>query len=253
MPTQPWLENVYEFRFDVDYTFSFYNRVANALGSDKHSSRDNQIFLGLGFTPSEYWDTDVQLELAATTRQSFNWRSAAGQIRYLWLDDVVGDPVSLVTGLRVRGVNSQSLKDISCPYPAAFNLDLNVAVGKEWSRWSFWRFHTYCLAALGFSNKGPPWTYLYFSFQGNQEDRRQWELFGRGYFGFGRKNVVNVDHFHSYALIHHQSVDAGFAYKFLFTSWGTLTFEYAHRFYAHAFPESANYFTVRYHLPFSVF
>jgi hypothetical protein len=253
LPKEPWLGDVYESFFDASYTFDFYRRVADGVPGNRHSSNDNQFLFGLGFTPKETWDVYAEFELAQTTRQSFNWRSGALQARYQWLNDIVGDPVTLTTGLSVRGVNHKSIKDISCPYAAEFNLELNLAAGKEWSKEGYWVFRTYGFGALGIAQRGSPWLRFFYSFMTNQEDRHQFELFTRGEFGFGSKHFLPVNHFDGYATIYHQSVDIGADYRYLFDIWGSLKFEYAYRVYAKAYPAGVNYFTIWYNLPFSFF
>ena len=55
-----------------------------------------------------------------------NWaaRSGAIQARYGLLDDIAGDPVSLVIGLILRGATHHFLRDVSTPYAAEFNAEL---------------------------------------------------------------------------------------------------------------------------------
>jgi hypothetical protein len=253
LPKKPWFGNVYEFFFDAEYTFDYYRHVANAKHGTRHHSNDNQFIFGLGFTPSESWDMALEAEVSDTTRQSWNLRSVAAQLRYLLWDDIIGDPISLVTGLSIRGVHHSSLRDISCPYPAEANLELNVSLGKEWSRGPYWITRTFAFGTAGIANHGSPWTRFFAAFECNWNDKHQLHLFTRGDFGFGHRNTVNVEHFHGYASIHHKSVDVGIGYARHFLIWGKLTFDYAHRVYAHAYPERVNYFTIWYHLPFSFF
>lgn len=252
LPQKPWFGNIYEFFFDGSYTYSFYNHVANGRPGTHHHSRDNTLFLGVGFTPSPSWDAYAEAEVARTTRQEFNWRSFALQGRYLFFDDIIGDPLSLVAGLSMRGVHHLSLRDISCPYAAEFNLEANLSAGKEWSCGPFWDIRTYGYGLVGIAQRGAPWTRLFFSFEGNYQNHQRYQLFANGYFGFGGKNFVPVDHFHGYANIHHQSIDLGFAYSYHHDIWGTLTLEYGYRPFSHAYPARESVFTLRYHLPFSV-
>ena len=70
--------------------------------------------------------------LPATSKETFNFRSAAWQARYLWLDDIVGDPISFATGASVRVTSTTSLKDVSCPYHGNVDFEVNFALGKEW-------------------------------------------------------------------------------------------------------------------------
>jgi hypothetical protein len=249
---EPWFDNVYEFHAIPAYTFSWYNKVQNGTPS-RHVSRDSLVDLGLLFTPAEYWSIDLEAELVRTAVQNFSFRSAAIQSRYLWLDDLRGDPVGLTFGFDVRGVGHKSLTDVSCPYNAPWNFQLTSAVGKEWSQGPNWLYRPYLFFAVGFGNHGSPWIQFRPTFQANINNKHQFELFGFGYFGFGGRDVVEVNHFHGYAHIRHQSLDFGLVYRYVFDVWGTLSLGYTTRAYAHCFPEFVNAFTLKYDLGFSVF
>ncbi len=253
LPQEPWLGDIYEFFFDGSYTFSYWRRVADAVQGPHHRSNDNNIFLGIGFTGSDNWDVDLEVEFAKTTELSFNWQSLAGQWRYLWLNDVIGDPVSLITGISLRGVHHRNLKDISCPYAAEVNLEGHLSVGKEHSCGPLWCFRGWAFGAVGIANRGSPWTRLQATFEVNRQDKHQFDLFSRADFGFGRRHKINIDHFNGYASIRTRSVEVGAGYRYLFEIWGELRFEYVRRVYAKAAPDGINYFTVWYHLPFSIF
>jgi hypothetical protein len=253
LPQEPWLGDPYQFFLDASYTFSYWRRVADAVQGPHHRSNDNNIFLGLGFTGLDTWDADLEVEFAKTTELAFNWQSIAGQFRYLWFNDVVGDSVSLTTGLSMRGVHHRNLKDISCPYAAEFNTELHVAVGKEHSCGPLWCYRGWGLWAVGIANRGAPWTRYLAVFEVNREDKHQFDLFSRGDFGFGNKHKINIDHFNGYASIHTQNIEVGAGYRYLFEIWGELRFEYARRVYAKAAPSGINYFTIWYHLPFFPF
>lgn len=253
LETKPWLGNVYGFDFESAFTYSRYRKVEGASKQLKGASNDYDIFLDLGFTPAAAVDVRAEIEFAETPRQPFNWRSAAMQARYQWLDDISGDPVSLTTGFNFRGVPKHSLRDVSCPYASSANFELTVSIGKEWSVGPEWVMRTYGYATVGMANRGFPWTQELLMWQFNWQDVHALFLFAEGDFGFGDKQHVNVKHFHGWANIQHSSIDIGAAYRYRINIWGTITFSYAHRVFAHNFPEQVNFFTIAYFLPFSLF
>jgi hypothetical protein len=250
---EPWLGDFWEFELDSAYTLSRYHTVSKAKKPLKHPANDHLIYIDLGVAPSVSWAVDVDFELVDTPRRPFGFQSAALQYRYQWLDDISGDPLSVTTGLSFREVFSKSVRDINCPYHSYANAEINLSLGKEWADPPFWKYRSYLFTALGMANRGSPWARARFVWGYNHKDQQQWELFAEGYFGFGQKQEVNIDHFHGYASIRHQSIDAGIAYRYFFTLWGSLGLEYAYRLYAHSFPAHVNFFTVRYQLPFSLF
>lgn len=253
VPLEPWFGNVYEFEFDADYSYSRFRKVDHAKPQLSHPFNANALFLGVGMTASEWWDANIEFELADTTSNEPSFRSGALQIRHLWLDDILGDFASLSSGVLMRGVTHYSLKDLSCPYHGEFDIELNSAIGKEWSKWAFWRWRTFAFAALGIANRGAGWAKAYVAVQGNHRDVHQYEFFVDGYFGFGSHTTVNTRHFHGYGSIDHQSIDVGVRYRYEMRLWGTWSVAYSYRPYASSYPAHVNCLMLSYHLPFSLF
>lgn len=248
---EPWLDDLWEFQFIPDFSYSYYPRVNHGVGHFSPSN-DQLLSLGLGATVTESLATDLEIGFAHTPRER-GFQSGAVQGRLLWLDDIIGDPISLTTGLSFRGVMHHWLSDVSCPYHGEFNAELNTAIGKEWSQDAFWYLHLFGFGALGMANRGLPWARASLFFEVNQQDRQQWEFSAESYFGFGVRQEVFVNHFHGYGSIHHQCIDLGFAYSYLFDFWGKLSVGYKYRVFAHSFPEHMQTFILRYQLPFSLF
>ena len=247
----PWLGNLMEFEFDAAYTYSRFTHVQNASPQLKHPSNNQFLDFALGFTPLETLDVQLEMEFAHTPRQAWGYQSTIAQVRQLWLDDVMGDPISLVFGVSVREVSSRSLKDVSCPYHARVNYEGNLAIGKEWSEDWYWQMRTYAYGAFGVGNKGSPWITSILAVEGNYEDRHQGKLFAEGYFGLGGRNHVDPHHFHGWGKYHHQSIDIGIRYRYLTQIWGNFSISYAYRVWAHTYPEHVNTILLRYELPFS--
>ena len=250
---KPWFHNTWEFIFTSSYSYGRFNSVQNGRPQLKKPFNENLVSFDLEFSPSPNWDFDTDIEFAATTAESLGVRSGAIQARYLWLDDVLGDPVSLTTGLSIRGVSGRSLRDISCPYHFHLNFEAHAAVGKEWDQRFDWQMRVYGLGAIGMANSGYPWTRAFGMVEGNIQCKHRLGLFTEGYFGFGHHKQVRTKRFNGYADIRHRSIDAGIQYTYVFEIWGQLSLAYAHRFYARSFPEKVNFFTLSYTLPFSLF
>ncbi len=253
LEVKPWIGNPYEFRLLGNYTHSHFNKVDNASPGLDRPSNDQLVLLGLGFTPGNTWDTDFNIEFVNTPRQSWGFRSAAVQLRRLWLDDILSDPISLTTGLNLRAVSQHSLKDVSSPYHSAFDMEMNMAMGKEWHKQAFWTHRIFAFGGLGIGNTGSPWTRAYAAFQANKSNRFRYELFSEGYWGFGPQKTIDINAFDGYGHIRHKSVDVGVACSYVSELRGGLSFRYAHRVYAESFPANTNFYMVVYDLPFSYF
>ena len=112
---------------------------------------------------------------------------------------------------------------------------------------------TYGFATLGQANRGYPWTHELFVWQYNLEDTHRFTLFAEGDFGFGNKHHVNVKRFDGWGKYQHQSIDLGLSYGYKVGVFGIFTASYAHRVFAHNYPEHVNFFTLSYCIPFSLF
>lgn len=251
--TKPWLGDTYAFQLDAAFIYDRYKKVQGAAVQLKHPSNDKLYTLGLGFTVSDTVDLQAEVEFAATPRQPFGWRSVALQGRYLWLNDIKGDPCSVITAINVREVSGHSVRDVSSPYHYYFNAELSSSIGKEWSSKGWWTICTYGLGAIGTANRGSPWLKYMGVFEANIYDAHRFLFDVESYFGLGSKKHVDVDRFHGWARVHHQSIDLGAAYAYHMQIWGTLGVKYAYRVFAKSFPEHVNFITFFYHLPFSLF
>lgn len=253
LETKPWFGEVYEFSFDTAFTYGRYRFVENALKQPSSPTNTYLLSLDLGFTGSETWDLQCETELARTPRQPFGWRSVALQGRYRWFDDVAGDPVSVVTGMNLRAVSPHSVRDVSSPYASYLNLEFTASLGKEWSRRGIWTLHTYGFASVGMANQGAAWTSEMLVATWNFSNTHRLTLLGLGYFGFGRREKVNIEDFHGWGKTSHQSIDVSLGYGYHLPLWGTLELFYAYRVFARNFPERLHSITLAYHLPFSLF
>lgn len=253
LEVSPWFGNIWEFNFQSDYTYYRFSHVQNGHPKIKHAWNNQLLNFSIEVPLKETFDVELEIEFTDTPKESWGFRSFAGQFRYLFLDDVAGDPVSLMAGINIRGVSQRALRDITTPYHAAANFELNVAAGKEWSQMQYWKIRSFAFGALGIANRGSLWIRGLAAFEGNYKDNHQYQLFANSYWGFGSNRDVNIDHFHGYARIHHQSIDLGAGYSYLFDIWGALNFTYTFRVFAHSFPEYVNFFALSYRLPFSFF
>lgn len=250
---KPWFGRFLEFDFSAQYNYSFFKKVDHALKQLKNTSNDHVLASGLQLCAPETWHWEAELEFANTPRSSWGYRSFALQIRKLWLDDVSYDPVSVSTGFVFRDVSTRMLHDISTPYHARENFEFHTAIGKEWSRGCYWYFRTFALVAIGQASRGLPWFRADLTFWGNYKKCHQWRLYGKSYFGLGRKKIVNISDFNGWANFRHKSIDLGMRYRYLMGIYGSLSFDYIHRIYARSFPEHVNFFIFTYKLPFCLF
>ncbi len=248
---QPWFGSVYEFHFLGGYAFSRFDQVAGGTPQLTKPFNSNVVYLGLDFTPAPVWAVDVDMQFADTTQMSFNFRTAAGQVRYLWLDDLVGDAISLSTGGNFRATSSHALHDISCPSRTNLDFELNLALGKEFEANPSWLFRLWGFGAVGQGISGSPWVRAIAAIETNILEQHKLGIFAEGNNGFGSRRHVDINDFDGYAKIRYKSIDLAFRYGYRLGVWGTIRAEYAHRFLAKAYPENVNTWAISYLLPFS--
>ena len=251
LEVQPWFGDVYEFHFLGSYAYSRFNKVQNGMPQLTSPFNSNVAYLGLDFSPSPEWSLDGDIQFADTTQQNFNFRTVALQARYLWLDDIVGDPISFATGGSVRFTNSNSLHDVSCPSHANADFEFNFSLGREYEANDSWRFRTWGYGAVGHANRGSPWVRAIVSIETNYEDLHKWAIYADGINGYGRHARVNTDHFNGYAKMRNKSIDLGIRYGYRIGVYGTVRFEYMRRVLAMSSPQNVNAFIFSYLLPFS--
>ncbi len=249
---QPWFGDVYEFHFLGSYAYSRFHSFQDSRPRFNSLFQSHLLYFGLDFSPSPVWSIDTDIQFADTTQMTFNFRTAAIQARYLWLDDIVGDPISLATGVSVRVTPSYALHDVSCPSHGNADFELNFSLGKEFEASDYWLFRAWCYGAVGHANRGAPWVRATAAIETNIDDRHKWAIFANGINGYGRHVHVDVDHFFGYARVREKCIDLGIRYGYRTGVWGTLRFEYIRRVLAKSAPQRVNTFAISYLLPFSL-
>lgn len=250
---EPWYTTVGEFQFRPTYIYRHYPSVSQGKNPTSYHSHDHLIDLNLGIQFWSNWEVQIESDFSNTRKLNWGTQRFGLQLRYLLLDDVVGDLVSLSLGLQSYYVPTRNLRDISSPYHAQGNIELGAAIGKEIDKTYNWLFRFWGFAGIGIANRGAPWIRPLLAAEMKFKQRHLFKVFSGGYFGFGHRHKIAIDYFKGYAKVAHRSVDLGLNYTYLFKIWGTLGFQYAYRPYAHSFPQHASTFRIEYRLPFSLF
>ncbi len=248
----PWYQTVGEFQFRPAYSYSYYPSVSQATNPSSYHSHDQLIALNLGAQFWPNWDVQLESDFSQTRRLNWGTERVGLQLRYLFLDDVAGDPVSMSFNLQSYFVPTRNMRDVSSPYHAQGNIELGAAVGKEIDQTFDWLFRFWGFLGVGMANRGYPWVRPLLMAEMKVQSAHKLKIFTEGYVGFGHRHRVNIDHFNGYGKIAHRSIDLGLSYTYLFRIWGALGVQYGFRVYAHSFPQHASTFKVEYRLPFSL-
>ena len=247
----PWFSNIGEFQLRSTYSYRYYPQMSQSQTS--YHSNDHLIDLNLGLTFLPSWEAQLESDFSDIQKLSWGAERLGAQIRYLMLNDVAGDPVSLTIGGQLFYVPSRNLRDVSCPYHAEGNLELGVGMGKELGGVYHWLYRLHGFFGIGTGNRGSPWLHPSLSVEMKYGRPHKFQLTADGSFGLGKQSLVFVDRFHGYAKIKHRSVDLSLGYSYHFKIWGSLEMQCVYRLYAYACPERVGMFTMSYHFPFSIF
>jgi hypothetical protein len=251
LEVQPWFGDVYEFHLLAGFSYSYFDRVSHGTPELQDTFYSRVTYAGLEFSPGPAWDIDIDTQVADTTKERFGWRESGIQIRYLWSDDIVGDPITFVTGASARFISTSALHDVSSAYHGNVDFELSGAFGKEWDPSDLVRFRFWGYGALGHANRGSPWVKGIVSAEANVDERHKLSLWFDGICGYGAHRTVFIDDFDGYAKIRNRSIDVGVRYGYKLGVFGTIRFDYLRRLLAKSCPSQVNAFGVSYLLPFS--
>lgn len=249
----PWLGDVYEFATQTDLSYSHYRYIDQAKEQPSYTYRSYLTKETLSFTASEALAFELEVELARTPYQLYGFRSSALAARYVLLDDVAGDFVSLVVGANMRAVGGRSVRDVNSPYSSYLNTEVMTSIGKEFTKDKEWKTKGYLAGVLGLANHGSAWNRLEMVYEGKISSAQVIQAFMSGYFGYGPKTQVDINHFEGWGKIAHRSLDIGLQYRYCFSFWGDLGLSYAYRVFAKSYPQNQQTVQISYTLPFSLF
>lgn len=228
------------------YDLELHPRVVNQL--QKHPSHWDNLF-GVGIEGSyDVWQADIEVNMASTQKLLFGFDDLRLMGRYRWFDDVIGDPVTLTTGVTLIKPTHHSLRDPDLFHHGTFEGEAHAAVGKEWSYQQYWTARLWGVGAFGMANRGYPWLRGNLGWERNWCDAQAIRLYVNTLWGLGHKTFHKHD-FHGYGPIHHQSVDLGLDYSFQTIYNSTLTIGYAYRLYAKNFPKYVNTLSIQWMVP----
>ena len=248
--TSPWLGNPYEFEWRNSLCVQNYSR----LNINSHSSKSHQTdyFFNSSLCNSiPYLGAEIECLLAKTKEQRGDVDSLKLTGRYVFQDDIAGDPISLVTGVSLTKAFWPSLRDISSFHHGLGEVELFLSFGKERSQCNFWIFRWWGLAGIGVAERGSPWLRAELKAAMSFRERHELELGCLSLFGLGRKSLRKHD-FKGYGSIHHQSVDLALRYTYLIDFVGNFNVEYSYRVYAYNFPARVNRVKAQFLFTFSL-
>lgn len=250
---RPWFgpDKLPEFR--LDYTYQHYSKIDSGGRDFSRHGDDHFINLSASITPGP--PCNIELEaLIDHTRKTHGFDCARITGRYLFLDDVIGDPMSLSAGITITRATHTSLHDISSFHHGLMEYEAHVAIGKECSCEGFWSSRIWGFMSLAIADRGSPWMRAYLGYERNCWDWHDYGIFIRSLWGFGKHNIRLTQRFPGYGSISHGSIELGAYYRKFFECFGGYVHgQYVYRLWAHNFPTDTHLLTVGILFPFSPF
>ncbi len=245
----PWFPRYLEFQPRVSYLFQEYRRIDTKHGSKHRRSVDNFLALSVGGS-YDRWAVELETSAGATRHRTFTLSDFAVTGRFLLLDDTIGDPVSISTGLTVTQVFTLARQDLSCFYHGGIEAEAHLSIGKETSCEQFWRSHIWGILGAGGADLGSPWLRADLAWETNYWDLNRLRFFANTLWGLGQNDLSLREHFRGYGPIRHQSIDLGILYTHLFETGVFADIGYIYRIYARNCPEHVNQILVSFLYPF---
>lgn len=233
---EPWLGNFYEFELRSSLKYQGYAWLASGLHHTKYTSND--VFLNLNLSnaiPDPSMSGEFEVIEARTRRQRGEIDQLKLTGRYLWQDDIAGDPYSLITGLSYIQAFKNSLRDVSSFHHGLYSAEFFVSIGQESADECLWGSRWWGIFAIGIAEQGSPWLRFRLNYDKRWYEKHDLSLFLHSLWGLGGKHL-HLGDFHGYGPIKHQSIDLGLRYTYVLEYYGNASLEYSYRIYASNFP-----------------
>jgi hypothetical protein len=235
---QPWFGNEYEFELRGSAIYESYSHLAIDSKLKKYSS-DNVFLHGSAANSVADFRLEVEVLQATTRKQHGDLDSIKLTGSRLWLDDVLGDNYSLLTGFSYIQAFGWSVNDLNSFHHGRYEGECFISLGKERSLCSYWISRWWGMAGIGIAEKGSPWLRLQVAYERSWKEIHCLRGFINILHGLGKKNLCVVD-FNGYGSIRHRSIDVGLRYEREIPFYGSVNIEYSYRVYANNFPAYAH-------------
>lgn len=247
----PWFGRIYEFYPEVACRAQSYQRLETADGCVRLPSRDLFLDFSLEISPGQRWSAAAVLSTARTRHRSYGLNAATLIARYQLLDDVIGDPVSVVVGLAASQTFYQARRDLSVFNHGGPSGEVHLSFGREWSSAAIWTQRLWGLAAVGIADVGAPWWRFVAAAEANYCDCYRGALFLNVIQGLGNRRL-EVAHFHGYGSLHYIAVDLAIRLQWYWEDGSYLSFGYAYRPFARNAPCHVSQIALAYTYPFGL-
>jgi hypothetical protein len=248
---KPWYGGDYELEIRSILLYQNYDGIAAPHHRfRKHTANDVFFTFSVAYPFQRYYG-EFEASLAHTQHQNYRWDCFRVTGLYKWLNEIEGDPFSLVMGLTIIEPFSRAVHDISSFHHGHIEGEAHLSFGKKYGCPcpKDWKFRWWDVISYGVAEEGSPWLREDAAFEHNIYDVHCLRYFLNTLWGFGKNNLPER-HFRGYGSIKHRSVDLGIRYSYIFGCDAQLSLQYARRVYAYNFPKNANLVLFEFYFPF---
>lgn len=246
---KPWYDREFEIQTRGSALFQFYPYVHTPCKNFHWHGRDGFYSLSASLAAFEY-SAELEFVVADTEKQHLDVDAVRLTGRYRFLDDIVGDPITLTGNVIVTQAFNHSIFDISSFHHGHVELEAGFSFGREHPCMEFWANRWWGFAMCGIADTtGAPWLHLFAAWEKNWTDLYQLRFFAESLFGFGGHHIKCPNHFRGYGKIKHRSLDVGARFSYLFDYGQELSLQYAFRTIGYNFPTNASLITVTFLYP----
>lgn len=202
------------------------------------------------------YHSEVELQGAYTggggRNRLFDLEGAVAAGRWLLMNDIIGDPVSLTTGVALAYSPNKASKNSSLLRHAPFEAELHFAVGREVTSRATWSSRWWGFGACTFSSKGNPRAEGFLTWEKNFQDKHRLGFFGDYLYGLGSRKLSSIEQFDGYRSLGYRTFKGGIAYTYVMDVWGEVTAKYSRSFYEKYMPEDRERLSLQLFLPFGL-
>lgn len=248
---KPWFPRYLEIQSRFTWSHQYYSSIDGGSKIYKKTAK-NDFYTGS--LELAYFNLcgEVEGTFSSTGSHHLAPDSINATLRYQILDDVIGDPVSLVAGITVNQVFSLALKDINVFHHSHFEGEVHLAVGKEVTCHDTWITRYWGVAGIGVGDQGSPWLHFEAAWEKNWFYGQITRVFANSLFGLGKENLSLYHPFKGYGSIRHQSIDLGALHRYTFENDLEITLGAFFRVYSKNCPRNVSGFFLSLLYPFGL-
>ena len=184
---QPWLGNIYEFEFRSSLIYQGYSKITSQSHLENYSSSDVFLHASLSNALPSFFGGEIEIVQARTRRQRGDVDHLKMTGRYVFRDDIAGDPLSLMGGISYIQAFQKSLKDVSSFHHGLYEGEVYLSVGKEMFVDTKWGIRWWSVLGLGCAEQGSPWMRFQLGYEKWIGDENEIRLFLDSLWGLGHK------------------------------------------------------------------